>query len=187
MFFLFVICDAGACDYLTYRNAVDQLGVAPFISMQKDESCVSWHTANAPTTKSACNDPGHVIRNHVTTPFLIRMGLTDESLSPQLVAAGFTVPDAGLMTPATFARLIQQQLRALGTLQTTAEEGSAIATAPAVFAPTCKHHETLTEALVYQVEIDAGMKLLDVAQNWFTGGSPTVVVANSPADNFCPP
>ena len=37
-----------------------------------DESCVAWHATNAPGTAYLCNDAGHVIRNHVTTPMMVR-------------------------------------------------------------------------------------------------------------------
>jgi hypothetical protein len=181
------ICDAGACTYRAYRDVQEQFAKVPFQGVREDDSCVSWHNANAPTSRSSCNDPQHVLRNHITTPVLVRMGLTDETVGPNFRAVNWTVPDAGIMDALLFAQIVQRELRELASVQTTAEEGSLIAVAPAVFGPTCKDHETLTEALVYQVEIDAGIKLLDVAQNWFTGGSPTIVVANQPSDNYCPP
>ncbi|MEW5740050.1 MAG: pectin acetylesterase-family hydrolase [Myxococcota bacterium] len=184
-------CDAGICDYVTMRNVAASTGGPALWGMREDESCVSWHQANAPTLRNACNDVGHVMRNHLVTPFFVRQGQTDQLISSTLLAQNFSVPDGGVLDLVTYAQLVQQSLRALDTISATAEEGSAITVTPGAFGPTCSEHETLSDATqVYGVYIDGGaagpLALFDVMQNWVTGVNPYILVANGPADNVCP-
>lgn len=185
------LCDAGVCDYVTFRDQVAALGGPALWGIREDESCVSWHQANAPATRSACNDHGHVLRNHVTTPFFVRQGQTDSLLSSGITSIGFSVPDGGVLDLLTYAQLVQRDLRALGAIQSTAEEGAAIAVVPGAFGPTCADHETLSDpAQVYGVFIDGGaagpLGIFDTVQNWVTSTPPTIVVADRPTDNVCP-
>lgn len=196
-------CDAGL--FCTYRERMDQsadAGEAAFLGMRPDQSCLDWHAANAPQSRSFCFDKGHVARHHLTTPFLMRMGQTDQLLGPDLVSEGFSAPDAGPLTMAHFAMRVNEELRALANLPSTAEEGAQVSVVPATFGPTCSDHETLFDNVqVFQVEIDAGvlepdggvaslaggLKLFDVAARWFSASGPYHAVAPDPANNHCPP
>jgi hypothetical protein len=101
------------------------------------------------------------------------------------------VPDGGVLDLPTYAQLVRRDLRALDAIQSTAEEGAAIAVVPGAFGPTCPDHETLSDqAQVYGVFIDGGaagpLGLFDVVQNWVTSTPPSIVVADVPGDNTCP-
>ena len=184
------LCDAGVCSYLQHRNLIADAGNAAFWGQRSDESCVSWHQANAPASAAACNDTSHVLRNHLTAPFFVRQGQADSLLSKGVVEVGFTVPAQGVMTVPIYMSLIRSELRALANIKTTAEEGALISTVPGAFGPTCSKHETFTDTdQTFGVSIDAGVshKLLTVATNWFLGNMPINVVAGSAADNVCPP
>ena len=150
-----------------------------------DESCVTWHAASAPATAYLCRDADHVLRNHLTTPFMVRQGQTDQLISGNLIEAGAAVPGTGPMTLASFAGIVRRQLAALAQLRTTAEEGAGIARTPGVFGPPCADHETLSSnSSVYDVEIGTAgtpYTMFDVWTAWTTGGSPQSVIW-SPGD-----
>ncbi len=161
----------GACTYEAVIAAARGL-----YDGESDESCVSWHATNAPATAYLCKDPGHVVRNHVTTPMMVRMGLLDQQIGGNFVETGMSVPGEGVMTPARFAKLVHDQLVELADLRTLAEEGPAIAREPATFGPPCPDHETLsTNPSVFDVTVtsaNAPRTMLDIFGAWRAGGSP---------------
>ncbi|MBX7099498.1 MAG: pectinacetylesterase family protein, partial [Myxococcaceae bacterium] len=183
------LCDAGLCSYPVFRQWYGAAGPSLLWGEQFDESCVSWHQQHTPDAGYFCNDFGHVVRNHVTTPFLVRQGLTDVLLSQTILDLRFTVPGKGVMTLPLYAGLVHDQLIGLQTLQTTAEEGALIPFEPAAFGPTCAKHETLSDSPnTFLVTIDAGVpvQMFDVAINWTLDAGRINVVAGSPSENFCP-
>jgi hypothetical protein len=155
-----------------------------------DTSCGAWHAAFAPATAYLCDDTDHVLRNHVTTPFMVRQGLRDELLSDNAIDSGVSVPGQGPMTLALFARLVRDQLAALAQLPNTAEEGAAISTIPASFGPPCPDHETLSSnPSVYNAQVRSGAVLytmFDVYDNWISSVPPRQVIYRPGDPVFCP-
>jgi hypothetical protein len=161
---------------------------------RRDESCASWHAANAPDTAYACSDTSHLVRHHVTTPFFVRMALLDGLISSNYIEAAYSDPELGPMTLAKFAVILQRELADFPGLPSTAEEGAAMSVAPGVFAPACTKHDTLHDnGEVYQTAVTpAGggpLHLFDVFEAWRTGGSPTAVLTASTTrdDTACAP
>jgi hypothetical protein len=155
-----------------------------------DASCASWHAQFAPATAYLCKDTDHVLRNHLTTPFMVRQGLRDELLSDNAITTGVSVPGQGPMTFPLFARLVRDQLAALGQLPITAEEGVAISTTPAAYGPPCPDHETLSSNLgVYDVQVrSAGVlrTMFDVYSNWIAFALPQQAIYQPGDPVICP-
>lgn len=159
--------EGGAC---TYEAVLASRRV--LFPIAGDESCASWHASHAATTAYLCNDPGHVVRNHVTTPMMVRMGLLDQLIGNGYIASGATIPNVGAFTPARFAQLVHDQLAELAQLRTLAEESAAITREPATFGPPCPDHETLsTNPSVFDVTVD-GHTMLDIFGAWLLGNTP---------------
>lgn len=159
-----------------------------------DESCLSWHAANAPGTEAQCADIMHIVRNHVTTPFFVRMALIDGLISGNYIEAEYSDPELGILTLPKFAVILQRELAAFPDLRDTAEEGGAMNVAPGVFAPACAKHDTIhDDGEVYQTTItpDGGspLRLFDVFENWRNGTSPTAVLTQKETreDTSCAP
>ena len=116
--------------------------------------------------------------------------LSDELISENTIAAGFSVPGDGLLDLSSFGRLVREGLLALSTLPATAEEGAGIAIAPGAYGPLCSKHETLrSDPDTFRVTIDAGgtlHRMFDVYQRWVDGGADTIVVSSAPGDTVCP-
>jgi hypothetical protein len=169
-----------ACNYtnvqqFSYANLDQGLyGTIP------DESCLTWHAAHQPGTEWKCTDATHVVVNHLTTPFFVHQDEQDESIGGGFVEDGYG-------TPADFGNGVEQGLRGLATLNTTAEEGSvrnggAALAVPGAYGPQCTNHESLKDdAAFFQVKIN-GLSYHDVAWNWWSGAQPQSVIRT-----FTPP
>ncbi len=165
--------DNGICDYQTFQTMAAAFSVqAPRL----DESCATWHAEHAPTTAWKCDDDGHVQRHHITSPILIRQGLGDANVAGHQIDSQFTVPGRGLLTQALFAELVAADLAALP--GSTPEEP--FAQPPAVFAPPCDRHETLSDNVaIYETSLRAGGSsylMFDVLANALIGRAPTTLV-----------
>jgi hypothetical protein len=177
--------DASALDWTTSTACLED-GACTFADVlasagelypsNGDESCDTWHAAFAPDTAYLCDDPGHAIRNHVVTPFMVRMGLLDQLIGGNAIASGVSVPGRGAMTAALFAELVHDQLVDLATLPSTAEEGAAMTRAPSAFGPPCPDHETLsTNESVFGVTVVANggpRTMFEVFTNWRNAVAP---------------
>lgn len=164
--------EEGACTYEAVLATARSM-----YPIAADESCMSWHATNAPSTAYLCNDAGHVIRNHVTTPMMVRMGLLDQNIGANYVEIGASIPGVGAMTPMRFGQLVHDQLVDLAQLRTLAEEGASIPREPATFGPPCPDHETLSaNESVFDVTVTAAggapRTMLDIFGIWRAGGSP---------------
>jgi len=180
--------ETGLCSYEAQMQQEFTTGGHGIWGARMDQSCLDWHAENAPGTEYQCADVGHVLENHVTTPFFVRQGLTDSLLSGNMIEAMFTVPGEGPITLQSFARLTRNQLLALADLPTTAEEGALIS-APGVFGPKCSKHETLRcDASSFDTSIqvaDAEVTMLDVWSRWVAGNGTASVVSSSMGDSTC--
>lgn len=148
-----------------------------------DDTCSSWHAEHASGDGFRCADSNFVVDNHVTTPFVMRMGLTDQLIGANAAERGFTVPerDGAPLTLGLFAELVSEQLLALPDLATTAHERAGVTVAPGVYGPACPQHETLSSGPAYYdvrvVDGEAEIAFVDVLSAWRAGGSPTVAVS----------
>jgi hypothetical protein len=155
-----------------------------------DSSCTQYHAA-APLI---CNDLTHVLRNHVTTPFFVRMALRDALISGNYVDAMLRNPDLTPVTVPTFARTLHDELATFFNLSATAEEGSQFTREPGVFAPGCTKHDTIhstpdTFGTTITPPDGSPLGLIGVFENWRAGGGiPTNLLTQSPtlADTVCP-
>lgn len=143
-----------------------------------DESCLQWHQRNMPGTEWTCADAQHVVTNHLTTPLFIRFDLQDQNLSGKFL-------DQNLTTLGQFGELTHDQLVAVTSLDSFAEEGSvrsggARLSTPGVFGPQCTQHYGLSVSLpFFGVSLsDSGKKYSfhDVLWNWVQGSQPQQIV-----------
>jgi hypothetical protein len=143
-----------------------------------DASCTTWHQANAPATEWLCRDTDHLIRHHITSPQLVRMGLIDQLVSGNAIDSGVSVPGQGPMTLTRFRDLVRAQLISHGTLAGAEERPQMVL--PALFGPNCSKHETISHnPSVYGATIGVGgvrRTMFDVFTAWRAGGAPTQAV-----------
>jgi hypothetical protein len=181
---------SGLCDYPSFVKTTVVTGSAVLWNAREDESCHTWHQANDPSREWMCGDATHVLRNHVTTPFFLRMSEQDQLHASNLIEAKFSVPNKGLMTLPLFGELIRTQLGELATLGRTAEEGAAFVKGPGVYAPVCSKHDTLrSNPDIYDVRVRAGAAdyaMFDAFTLWRQGATPSVLVAQPGDPVVCP-
>ena len=143
-----------------------------------DQSCETWHQANAPETVWQCNDVSYVIHNHITTPFFVRADLQDNTVMGNFL-------DAGLITREAYGQQVHDLLTNLPNLDTFAVEGGAHGgpvplRAPGVFGPECGDHVGLTSTEAFGLVTisvqGTAYRLHDILWNWVTGGGPQFAV-----------
>ena len=178
------------CDYETLMKVELSQGSVPLWAPDTDKSCWEWHAAHAPETSWQCVDGNHKLLHHVTTPFFVRMGLTDSLISGNYIEAGFSVPGQGPLTLKLFAQLVRQQLLALPTIRQTAEEGDLMPVAPGVFGPPCSRHETLSSTPdTFDVTLQSDgtpYTMLDTLFAWLSGQEPAALVTDGLKSFTCP-
>lgn len=167
--------------FLTAGEAAQDAAWKP----QRDQSCLDAH----PGESWRCADSAHVLLNHITSPMLVRMGLTDELISDPFVTGGLSNEKGKPYDLQMFGLVVRSQLLALGDLKTTAEEGAKIAVTPAAFGPVCSKHETLrSDPDTFGVTIDPGTgatAMFDVWDDWRAGNAKQLVTS-SVGDTVCP-
>jgi hypothetical protein len=150
-----------------------------------DDSCDTWHAANDPATAWLCDDTDHVIRHHVTTPMMVRMGLWDSLISRNLIDANVHDAAGNPMTVPLFAQLVHDQLLALPQIAVAGQTEETAPVAPALYGPQCAKHETLSSnAATFDVRIGRGgvpFRMFDVWMNWVAGAANSQIVF-SPGD-----
>ncbi|HEY5932998.1 MAG TPA: pectin acetylesterase-family hydrolase [Kofleriaceae bacterium] len=144
-----------------------------------DTSCDVWH-ANAPGTEWMCDDTDHVVRHHVLTPMMVRMGLFDDLLSGNLIASGVEDGAGNPMTLPLFASLVTAQLLALPQIAVAGQTEETAPVAPATFGPQCPKHETLSNnPSTFNTRItkaNTPLRMFDVWTNWVNGAANAQVV-----------
>ena len=167
----------------------DTLASAAFRGDRTDQSCTEWHTANAPGTEWQCTQ-SHVIEEHLTTPFFLRMGLTDSLISRNTMERHHTDEKGAAIDLQSFARIVRDQLIALPGIQATAHEAEAIAIPVGIFGPSCSKHETLRcNEATYEVTVEldgVAYDMFDVMLNWLAGDGPAAVVTADRGSDHCP-
>lgn len=179
--------NGGACTYEALFKAAAARNETVLHKLT-DDSCLDWHRKNAPGTEWKCFDQTHVLQNHVTTPFFVRMGLADQQISSNYIGAGYSY-QGKVLTTLTFATLDHEMLSGLQQAVMNGEEKSAMTKPPGIFAPSCNNHYTIFEDdTTYNVSIPVGGKqvtLMDTWNNWIGGKSPDVVISSDPKTDHC--
>jgi len=153
-----------------------------------EDSCSAHHAQDDGGWK--CASDTHVILNHLSTPFFVRQGLSDGLISDPYVEGGLRV-NGQPFTLGLFGREVAEQLATFPSLASTAEEGSAVTTAPGAFGPLCPKHETLRSTPdtfnVHVTQAGTGpVRMFDAWNAWRTGAAGSVVVSASASDTHCP-
>lgn len=181
--------DPASCTYELWMQA-QYANASTFTGALADESCPQWHAEHAPGTQWRCADRAHVISHHIATPFMLRMGLVDSLLVDGFLAARLRTADGELIDqPIEYAALVHEQLEWFTRWSELAEEAGPGTIPPAVFGPGCAKHETLSDDVsVFDATIDfqgTPRDMFEVWAFWKGGGSPAVLVADTPADSEC--
>ncbi|MGK0362837.1 MAG: hypothetical protein ACI9U2_005159 [Bradymonadia bacterium] len=156
-----------------------------------DDTCEAWHATNQPGDAFRCVSNSYVIENHVTTPFVLRMGLTDSLIGENMASRGFTVPERGdaELTLELFAELVAERMRTLPDIGVTANEAAAVEAAPGVYGPRCPKHETISsDADTYDVRIDVDGRAISFPMLLTSSraGGPSVAVTVDGERSVCP-
>lgn len=143
-----------------------------------DTSCETWHAANDISTAWRCDDTDHVIRHHMSTPMMVRMGLLDELISQNLIDANVKDALGNPMTVPIFASLVRDQLLALPLISIAGNSEETAPVTPAIYGPHCPKHETLSNnAATFNVRTGpAGVRMFGVWNSWLAGGAGSQVV-----------
>ena len=184
--------EAGACSYEAfYRRVAGSPGGQNLWQGRGDESCVPWHQAHEADSEWRCSDLGHVVRSHITTPFVIRQGLLDGLISDNTLELEVGAPDGTPMrTILDWAMVLAPDLQALSDWATTAHEASPELRPPGVFAPACAKHETLSSE---GDTFDATIEALGAPRHFFDlwgyweSGEPAILVSSDQDGTYCPP
>lgn len=178
----------GVCTPETYLRAVQTSGQGLLWKPRLDQSCLDILTPLG--TNWRCYDDTYIIRNHLSTPFFVRMGLTDELVGTTQIEAGFGLPGQPAFTTLTWAQKVRADLLALASIRSTAVERDAITFVPGVFGPSCSRHETLGDTpSTYQATVrlnNQNWAMFDVWNNWIRNQSPFGIVSSTPTDAVCP-
>jgi hypothetical protein len=179
--------DFGACTAEAVLRAGQTSREGKLWKPRYDQSCFDLLTPLG--TDWRCYDGTYVLRNHLTTPFFVRMGLTDSLISSGQIDARLGLPGQGPFTIVTWAQKVRADLLALALIKSTAVERNAIATAPGVFGPLCSKHDTTeSNGATFQTTVrvnNVNMAMFDVWNKWIAGQSPGSVVSSTIADATC--
>ena len=161
-----------------------------------DRSCLLYHF-NDP---AQCTDTHHILTDHLTTPFFVRMDETDPNglrdyTDDGIFVAGSPDPDPETdvhepLSQEEFARAVRRDVLALALVQQNAHERFLINVAPGAFSPRCSQHDELrSNDGVYLTSIRrrGDQQMFDVIRAWFNGNGPGILVSATRNDSNCPP
>lgn len=141
-----------------------------------DRSCLEFH-ADDPRI---CALNTHALIHHVTTPWYVKMDLTDSANAPGLFA-----------DTESFGHGVHALLLSLADLSSWSEE--AMDFAPGVFGPRCSHHVNLETGDFYRIRLDDGSRQPvsnhDVLWNWLNDTGETTFIVHDPDNgvtSHCP-
>jgi len=180
--------DLGACTPEAFLTLQRQSGQGRLWQPRLDQSCLDL--LGPAGLDWRCLDNTYVTRNHITTPFFVRMGLTDELLSKNDIDARLALRGQPPFTLAGWAQKVRSDLLALSDVRSTALERASIEVTPGVFGPACSKHETLrSNDDTYAASIKVGgqsLKMFDLWNNWIHAQAPSSAVSSSVSDAVCP-
>ena len=185
-------CDVVGQNKWDYEEGSFHLWGAKFGS---DDSCFSYHTADP----YQCADTNHILTDHVTTPYFVRMDLIDKNAvldyqEQGIFIAGTPDPEPGTpehepLSEQEFAEASRRGILALAVSRRTAHEPGGVE--PGAFAPACRQHDELrNDAGVYRTSVrgrGGRLEMFDVFRAWVDGRRPAILAADSPNDSVCPP
>ena len=162
-----------------------------------DASCLTYHVADP----HQCADIRHILTDHVTTPYFVRMDLLDPGAledyqGDNLFIAGApdpnpSTPEHEPLSPPEFAAVLRADILALAAVPQTAHERALMNFTPGAFAPACAQHDELrTNTGMYQTAIlrrKKSLMMYDVFRDWLHGKDPAILVAADQNDSVCPP
>ena len=166
-------------------------------SAGSDLSCLLYHSADP----QQCADNRHLLTDHVTTPYFVRMDLYDPGAiedyrNDNLFIAGSPDPDTSTLeheplSPLEFATALRADILALAEVPRTAHERALIDFTPGAFAPACGQHDELrSNDGVYRTAVMRRKKPLtmyDLFRDWLHGRDPAVLAAAADrGDSVCP-
>ncbi len=161
-----------------------------------DRSCRLYHF-NDP---AQCTDTHHILTDHLTTPFFVRMDETDPNglrdyTDDGIFVAGSPDPDPETdvhepMSEADFARIVRRDMLSLALVPLTGHERLSISFPPGAYSPRCSQHDELrTNDGVYRTSIQrrGQQQMFDVIRAWLLGNGPGILVSLNQSDSNCPP
>ena len=160
---------AAAVDVLareSYQQRLMQDAVPPFA----DASCLE-HVPESDHYR--CRQSTVLLRDHITTPYFVRMDLKDSNAVQNFVAAG--------VAPDVFANAVRDFLLELKSIQQTGAEGDVVSRAPGVYGPNCGQHvgmETNPWFFVSSIDVEGentSATFHDALLRWLSGTDVEVV------------
>ena len=163
-----------------------------------DQSCLLYHFADP----HQCADNRHLLTDHVTTPYFVRMDLLDPGAledyqGDNLFMAG--APDPDPLTPEheplsafEFATALRADILALADVPRTAHERRFMDFTPGAFSPACIQHDELrANTGVYLTAItrrNQDVRMYDVFRAWLHNDNrPFILAAEADrSDSICP-
>ncbi len=178
----------GACTAEAQLSYQKTLGQGLLHQPRLDQSCLEQLSPLGTDWK--CFDDTYVLRNHLTTPFFLRMGLTDSLLSRNQIEAQLGLPGQPPFTLETWAQKVRADLLALANIRQTAVERATIGTVPGVYGPVCSKHETLrSNEDTYGVKVRVSgvdWTMFQIFGQWIANQMPASIVSSSMTDAVCP-
>ena len=163
-----------------------------------DRSCLLFHFADP----HQCADNRHILTDHVTTPFFVRMDLQDHGgiedyRADNLFIAGAPdpnplTPEHEPLSPEEFAAALRADILELADVPRTAHERALIDFTPGAYAPACGDHDMLrSNKGVYLTTIERRnreVRVLDVFRAWLRNDDRRRIVAAAAdrSDSTCP-
>jgi hypothetical protein len=161
-----------------------------------DSSCLLYHSADP----YQCADSRHVLTDHVTTPYFVRMDLLDpgaieDYTRDNIFIAGTPDPDPSTpehepLSEQEFLEASRAGILDLASVRRTAHERAAIHVTPGAFAPACGEHDELrTTEGVYGTAVflrKTRVPMFSVFNAWASGLRPAILAAESTEDSICP-
>jgi hypothetical protein len=167
-------------------------------SQGSDASCLLYHFADP----HQCADNRHLLTDHVTTPYFVRMDLYDPGGLEDYQADNLFMlgaPDPNPLTPEheplnafEFATALRADILALADVPRTAHERRFIDFTPGAFSPACVQHDELrSNDGVYRTSItrrNQDVTMYDVFRSWLHNDDRRSIVAaeTDRSDSICP-
>ncbi|HWS90228.1 MAG TPA: pectin acetylesterase-family hydrolase [Pyrinomonadaceae bacterium] len=163
-----------------------------------DQSCLLYHFADP----HQCADNRHLVTDHLTTPFFVRMDLYDHGgvedyRADNLFMLGApdpkpATPEHEPLSPEEFAAALRADILELADVPRTAHERALIDFTPGAYAPACGDHDMLrSNKGVYLTAIGRRKKearVLDLFEAWLRHDHRPAIVAAAAdrSDSTCP-
>lgn len=158
-----------AADFEVGKQANYQRAFVDAYDAPLDSSCLATHDA---ADRYLCSDLGHLLLNHITTPYFARMDLSDPVISQSAASFGISIVD--------FAKATRKAVSRVSDVPTTSEEATKMTRTPGIYSPNCGQHEGFTENTWFFVTtvMDSAMKATtfhDALTDWILGNTIAII------------